>query len=92
MSIGEFEHSFIDLVSHVEVVLLVPPGGRLYPKPGEPAIGVKHPNCDRLADVSIELDCFYCQDCRWNGRISGAWVYDLMQLQESSTSTSTGEA
>lgn len=41
------------------------------------AAKVEHPGCTHLADVSADLDCFYCQTCRWNGRITGAWVFDL---------------
>lgn len=39
--------------------------------------GVEHPDCGRLADVSPELDAFFCPACQWNGRISGAWFMDL---------------
>lgn len=41
--------------------------------------GVGHPDCDQLADVSLELDAFYCSACRWNGRVSGAWVVDQLE-------------
>jgi hypothetical protein len=39
--------------------------------------GVEHPGCERLADVSPDLDAFYCPGCGWNGRISGAWFMEL---------------
>lgn len=71
-------HVFLDPISDRFAALVLPPGGRVYPVPGEPKIGVAHPNCDHLADVSVDLDCFYCPVCRWNGRISGAWVDDLL--------------
>lgn len=41
--------------------------------------GVRHPDCPRLADISPELDAFYCPACGWNGRISGVWFYDLWE-------------
>lgn len=40
--------------------------------------GVDHPGCLVRADVSPELDAFYCRDCHWNGRISGAWFMDVL--------------
>lgn len=42
-------------------------------------LGVRHGNCPQLADVSPELDAFYCRTCQWNGRISGAWIIDLLE-------------
>jgi hypothetical protein len=45
---------------------------------GERAAGVEHPGCAHLADVSPELDAFFCSACHWNGRISGAWFMDQM--------------
>ena len=42
-------------------------------------LGVTHPDCDQAADVSIHLDAFYCQTCKWNGRISGAWAVDKLE-------------
>jgi hypothetical protein len=54
-----------------QVVLVIPPGAQLF---GQPKIGVEHPGCAQLADLSCELDAFYCTMCRWNGRCSGAWV------------------
>lgn len=41
--------------------------------------GVQHPGCGHLADVSADLDAFYCGICKWNGRISGAWAIDVLQ-------------
>lgn len=35
--------------------------------------------CPTRADVSADLDAFFCPTCRWNGRISGAWAFDLWE-------------
>ena len=48
-------------------------------------IGVQHPRCGSLADLSVELDCFYCPTCGWNGRISGAWAVDLINNRQRAT-------
>lgn len=66
-------HPFIDPVSHQPVVLHV--------STDITACGVEHPDCDQLADVSPNLDAFYCRCCRWNGRISGAWFADLFRAE-----------
>lgn len=42
-------------------------------------LGVAHPDCPELADVVIHLDAFYCATCKRSGRISGAWVADVVQ-------------
>ena len=68
--------AFTDPIRHRECVLVIPPDGRIF---DEPKIGVAHPDCDTLADLSIELDCFYCQACQWNGRVSGAWCVDMIE-------------
>lgn len=47
-----------------------------------PTLGVKHGDCPQRADVSVELDAFYCSFCGWNGRISGAWVMDLLRRNQ----------
>jgi hypothetical protein len=60
-------HSFTDPISHREVTLHVTTAGA----------GVEHPGCTMLADVAVELDAFYCTECQWNGRISGAWFVDV---------------
>lgn len=62
---------FTDPVSGARCVLVVVPGGGVVP-------GVVHPRCDRLADLSLELDAFWCPACRWNGRVSGAWAHDVI--------------
>lgn len=72
---------FTDLVHWAECTLVIPPGGVVYPGPGQPKIGVEHPGaageaCIVLADLAIELDAFYCRLCQWNGRVSGAWCLD----------------
>lgn len=59
--------------------LVIPDGGRVFPSADEPKIGVRHPDCDELADLALELDAFYCQSCRYNGRISGAWAHDVIR-------------
>ncbi len=41
--------------------------------------GVAHPDCSMLADVSAEIDAFYCPECRWNGRLSGMWATDCLR-------------
>jgi hypothetical protein len=76
---------FTDLVCGATCTLVIPPGGQVYPSaPGEPKIGVEHPGaagepaCIVLADISLGLDAFYCRFCGWNGRISGAWVVDVI--------------
>jgi NTP pyrophosphatase (non-canonical NTP hydrolase) len=48
-------------------------------------LSVVHPgSCGYRADVSANLDAFYCTECRYNGRISGAWAVDMwMQAQPS---------
>ena len=47
-----------------------------------PETGVAHPRCTTLADLCIELDAFYCPDCRMNGRISGAWAMKLVEIAQ----------
>ena len=74
----EIRAAFTDLVHGAECALVIPPGGSVYPRPGEPRAGVAHPGCPELADLAIELDAFYCRLCRWNGRVSGAWCLDLI--------------
>lgn len=66
-------HQFADGVSGEECTLVIPLDGRIFPRPGESKIGIRHPGCVELADVSPELDAFFCPACRWNGRVSGAW-------------------
>lgn len=71
------EHLFRDPTTDRECMLQVGVGvDRL--RPGLPGLAVRHGQCPTLADVSPDLDCFYCQTCRWNGRISGAWAMDML--------------
>ena len=71
--------TFLDPIRNRMCALVVPPAGRVFAFNGEPKIGVRHEGCEELADLSIELDCFYCPTCRWNGRISGAWAVDVIE-------------
>lgn len=66
---------FSDPIKNQWCELHVPDGGSVY---GEPKIGVRHPGCEQLADLSVEIDAFYCPKCRWNGRISGAWALGVI--------------
>jgi hypothetical protein len=65
---------FTDPIRGAECVLVIPDGGRP---------GVEHPGADGpcvvLAEISLELDAFYCRLCQWNGRISGAWAADMIR-------------
>jgi hypothetical protein len=72
------EHAFRDPIRDMTCVLVIPADGRIFPLRGEPKIGIAHPGCESLADLSVELDAFYCQACRWNGRVSGAWCVDMI--------------
>jgi len=71
--------TFVDPIRQRKCVLVIPPEGRVYPTAGEPKIGIAHPDCDELADLSVELDAFYCPACGWNGRVSGAWCIDMIE-------------
>ncbi|SRR6266566_3003174 len=75
--------AFTDLVSNQRCELVIPPGGRVYPGPGEPKIGVAHPGCPAVADLAVELDAFWCPACGWNGRVSGAWCVDMIRAGRS---------
>ena len=55
----------------------------MYAPREEPRIGIAHPGCGALADLSIELDAFYCRACHWSGRVSGAWCADMIEEAES---------
>ena len=71
--------AFYELVRGGECTLVVPLDGRVYPQAGEPKIGVEHPDCDAVADLAIELDAFFCPQCKRNGRVSGAWCRDVIE-------------
>lgn len=76
---GEVRAAFTDPVRALECELVVPPGGRVYPRPGGAKTGVAHPGCPAVADLAIDLDAFWCPACRWNGRVSGAWCADVIR-------------
>lgn len=78
---GHPRFRFSDPIRGQTCALVIPPDGRVFPSGAEPKIGIAHPGCDNLADLSIELDAFYCQVCRWNGRVSGAWCVDMIEAQ-----------
>ena len=63
---------FIDPIRQVGVTLVVDRTKRLFD-----ALTVEHPGCDVPADVSADLDAFYCRTCHWNGRIDGMWAIEL---------------
>jgi len=62
---GQTDIPFIDPISGQECALVI-----TYER-----TGIKHPECSQLADISLDLDAFFCLECGWNGRVSGAWVY-----------------
>lgn len=64
-------HAFIDPISDRECVLHI----------GDEA-GIEHPGCQFRAEVYPALDAFFCRECQWNGRISGAWFMDLLRASE----------
>jgi hypothetical protein len=63
----------------LEGIFVDPISGRQCFLATDPLLGVAHPNCPELADVTVELDAFYCRACGWNGRVSGAWVMDVVR-------------
>jgi hypothetical protein len=69
------DHDFTDPISGSVCVLVNDPTADWW----DGGVGVRHPSlgCARLADVSPDLDAFYCPDCGWTGRVSGAWVCDV---------------
>lgn len=71
--------AFTDLITRQSCELVVPQNGRVYATKDEPKIGVAHPRCDALADLAVDLDAFYCPDCEWSGRVSGAWAIDMIE-------------
>ena len=70
---------FTDPIRDTECVLVIPPGGQVYPAPPDEKIGVEHGECGAVADLTLELDAFYCPLCGWNGRVSGAWAADMIR-------------
>ena len=71
-------YPFTDDVSGDTCYLVIPPGGNIFAVPGQPKTGVRHPGCDAVADLCMDLDAFWCPACKWNGRISGAWAADVI--------------
>lgn len=69
-------HAFVDPISGREVFLSFTTDD---PSWWDGTAGVAHGVCDRLADVSADLDAFYCPDCKWSGRISGVWAVDMIR-------------
>lgn len=47
-----------------------------------PRLGIAHPDCAELADVTPPLDAFYCTACKWNGRVSGTWVAAMYDAEQ----------
>jgi hypothetical protein len=86
---GHPRFTFLDPIRDRLCALVVPPDGRVY---GEPKIGIAHPDCDSLADLSVELDAFYCPACGWNGRVSGAWCVDMIEGTASPNGSSGAES
>lgn len=83
---------FTDLVRQASCVLVIPPGGSVYPAaPGDPKIGVEHGECLRVADLALDLDAFYCPECGWNGRISGEWAADMIAAMRPSWAGGPGQ-
>jgi hypothetical protein len=69
---------FTDVAGGARCVLVVPAGGAVYPRPGQPKIGIEHPGCGLVADLAVELDAFYCPGCGYNGRVQGGWCRDVI--------------
>lgn len=63
--------SFVDPVKGVERELVVLIGAPVFE-----ALKVEH-GCTDLADVSANLDAWFCPVCHAGGRISGAWAFDV---------------
>lgn len=74
MTVAGARHTFEDPISGQQRVLVM---GNKDSVPYDGTHGVEHLGCDRLANVSPELDAFYCSACQTGGRISGAWFMDL---------------
>lgn len=70
---------FTDVVSGAECELVIAADGCVSRKPGEPKTGIRHPDCDQLADISVGLDAFYCTTCHHGGRVSGSWCLDMIE-------------
>jgi hypothetical protein len=68
------------IVSNLEAVAFTDPiSGQRCELVTTPEAGIRHPECDRLANLAAHLDAFYCAYCRMNGRISGAWALEMIR-------------
>lgn len=67
-------HPFMDGVRGDECTLLVDPTLPLFE-----GLKVVHTGCSELADVSADLDAWFCTACQRSGRVSGAWAVDMWQ-------------
>lgn len=54
--------AFTDLVSGRVCELVVPEGGAVFPREGQPKTGIMHPGCGTVADLAVMLDAFWCPD------------------------------
>jgi len=72
---------FTDSATRQQCELVIPPGGYIFVAKGsdKPKIGIAHPGCPELADLTLELDAFHCPACGFNGRVSGAWAAGRIQ-------------
>lgn len=70
-SYSSVRRPFVDPVKGVERELVV-----LIGPPAFDALKVEH-GCSDLADVSADLDAWFCPVCHAQGRISGAWALDV---------------
>lgn len=82
-------HEFTDPISGRTMVLDMTNAAAGTPYDG--THGVEHVGCARLADVSPELDAFYCPECRCSGRISGAWFMDLWMAADPAAGVESDE-
>ena len=40
---------------------------------------ISHGGCPVGGDLTVELDAWYCTECRHSGRISGAWAVEQIE-------------
>lgn len=70
----KLRHTFTDPIKGDECTLHVEPM-----QPAFDGIWVEHAGCDELADVSADLDAWYCPACSRSGRVSGVWAMDMWE-------------